>query len=228
MMASQLILSCEHASDRIPARYQRAFVSQDAKRALASHRGIDFGATSIARSIVKETGAPCIYGRVSRLLVDLNRTQSNPRRFSEFSSVFTPDFKAELDEIHGAHWRAVRSLIDDSAGSVVHVAVHTFSPILNGRRRAMDIGILYDPHREKELRWARRVQTQLQEQTGLRVRRNAPYRGIADGLPTGLRRCLSARKYLGIELEINQALVWPQASEQLAITIAKAIRRGGG
>jgi hypothetical protein len=40
-----------------------------------------------------------------------------------------------------------------------------------------------------------------------RVRRNYPYRGDADGLTTHLRERLPAREYVGVELEVNQALV---------------------
>jgi predicted N-formylglutamate amidohydrolase len=171
---SHLILSCEHASDSIPPRFRSAFGSRKASLALASHRGVDFGAAAVARSIAVKLGAPCLYGRFSRLLIDLNRTVSNPRRFSEFTRASTSQWKTELDEIHQAHWRAVRSLIDDSKEPVIHVAVHTFSPVMKGKVREMDLGILYDPHRERELRWARWVQQQIQEETGLRVRRNAP------------------------------------------------------
>lgn len=39
------------------------------------------------------------------------------------------------------------------------------------------------------------------------MRRNYPYLGRADGLTTHLRRALKTPRYLGIELELNQALL---------------------
>ena len=39
------------------------------------------------------------------------------------------------------------------------------------------------------------------------MRRNAPYRGDTDGLTTALRRELPEGRYLGLELELNQALL---------------------
>jgi hypothetical protein len=45
------------------------------------------------------------------------------------------------------------------------------------------------------------------EAPGLRVRRNYPYRGVADGFTTALRRRFPADLYLGIELEVNQRLL---------------------
>ena len=47
----------------------------------------------------------------------------------------------------------------------------------------------------------------------LRVRRNYPYRGYADGLTTHLRRRHRGRCYLGIEIEVNQKHVLGGARE---------------
>jgi len=54
---------------------------------------------------------------------------------------------------------------------------------------------------------------------GLRVRRNYPYRGAADGLTTHLRRQLGPR-YLGVELEINQALLLGAQAPMVRLTRA--------
>jgi hypothetical protein len=42
----------------------------------------------------------------------------------------------------------------------------------------------------------------------LRVRRNYPYAGKGDGLTSHLRRRFGHGDYVGIELEVNQSLVW--------------------
>jgi hypothetical protein len=41
----------------------------------------------------------------------------------------------------------------------------------------------------------------------LRIRCNYPYRGTADGLVRSLRHRFSYQDYLGLELEVNQALL---------------------
>ena len=41
-----------------------------------------------------------------------------------------------------------------------------------------------------------------------RVRRNYPYAGKGDGLTSHLRRQFPPRAYVGIELEVNQAIVF--------------------
>lgn len=68
----------------------------------------------------------------------------------------------------------------------------------------MDVGLLYDPGRTGErdlcLAWKREIEA---ARPDLRVRRNAPYRGVSDGHVTALRKRFP-QGYLGLELEVNQ------------------------
>jgi predicted N-formylglutamate amidohydrolase len=86
--------------------------------------------------------------------------------------------------------------------------VHSFTPVWRGAKRNFAIGILYDPNRPRErslaIDWQRRLRAELPR---LGVRRNAPYRGDADGLTTALRREFPAERYLGLELELNQRAI---------------------
>jgi predicted N-formylglutamate amidohydrolase len=91
---------------------------------------------------------------------------------------------------------------------VLHVAVHSFTPVLHGEVRNADVGLLYGSGRPREARTCRRWQAELRRlDPALRVRRNYPYRGEADGLPTWLRRRFPDARYAGVELELNQALM---------------------
>jgi predicted N-formylglutamate amidohydrolase len=86
--------------------------------------------------------------------------------------------------------------------------VHSFTPVLDGQIRDFELGLLYDPARSAEARFAAAFKGALQRDSpGIRVRRNAPYRGNADGLTTAMRKERSERKYLGIELELNQRAI---------------------
>ena len=69
--------------------------------------------------------------------------------------------------------------------------------------RDFDVGLLYDPAREAEVGLAAQWARAMRSGGSVRVRRNRPYRGTADGLTTTLRRRFGPR-YLGIELELNQ------------------------
>ncbi|HEY9145543.1 MAG TPA: N-formylglutamate amidohydrolase, partial [Thiobacillus sp.] len=93
---------------------------------------------------------------------------------------------------------------------VIHLASHSFTPVLDGVVRKADIGLLYDPARAGEVNLCRHWQARLQSQAPeLKVRRNYPYTGRSDGFTAFLRRRFPSDLYVGIELEINQKHVLP-------------------
>jgi predicted N-formylglutamate amidohydrolase len=91
---------------------------------------------------------------------------------------------------------------------VLHVASHSFTPVLGEAVRNADVACLYDPRRPAESGLARHWLTALARRApSLRLRRNYPYRGRADGLAALLRKRYPDAAYAGIELEVNQARV---------------------
>ena len=55
-----------------------------------------------------------------------------------------------LREVYAPHRAAVEQAITLSRTrgvTVVHVAIHSFTPVLNGVRRTADVGLLFDPSR---------------------------------------------------------------------------------
>ncbi len=223
-----LLLTCEHGGNQVPARHRRLFSGQ--KALLASHRGWDPGALALARLLAKELDAPLLACETTRLLADPNRSRGHRALFSEFTR---PLPATEQQAILDAFWQPHRSAVQRAAADllagnrrVLHLAVHSFTPVLDNRERVMDLGLLYDPARSREARLAKAWQAVLARAAPhLRVRRNAPYRGAADGLTTTLRRSLGSG-YLGLELEANQAL-FPDpcaAPPDLARLLAAALR----
>jgi predicted N-formylglutamate amidohydrolase len=107
--------------------------------------------------------------------------------------------------------------------------VHSFTPVLAGEVRTCDIGLLYDPRREAEGKFAEAWRKGLAERLpGFRIRKNYPYRGAADGFTTYLRKQFP-RSYLGIELELNQKHVgtrhWSDLELALTATLAEFLQR---
>lgn len=93
----------------------------------------------------------------------------------------------------------------DRGGRVIHIASHSFTPVLDGQVRDAEIGLLYDPARPLELEFCRRWQASLKAHAPeLKIRRNYPYAGKSDGFTAHLRPRFEGNVYLGIELEINQ------------------------
>ncbi len=225
---ARLLLTCEHAGNAVPREYERLFIG--ARRALASHRGWDAGALDLARALGRRLRVPVRWVCWSRLLVDPNRSPTNPRIWSRWTASLSRAEKARiLDRYWWPHRRAVETAVRTAAASgarVLHVAVHSFTPVLDGRTRNADIGLLYDPARELERglcrAWRADLRTSLPDH---RVRRNYPYRGATDGLASWMRRRFPDRSYVGIELEVNQALRGRTADDDLADVLADFLAR---
>lgn len=184
---------------------------------MRSHRGWDPGAYEFGASLAVALDAPYIATRVTRLLVECNRSERHPKLFSEFSRDLPPEQRRELVETYyRPHRRRVVEAIEDvlrHADVAIHVGVHSFTPIWDGEERRVDVGLLYDPASSLERDLCARWRDELRRiRPDLRIRRNTPYRGVSDGLTKTLRRLFNgpdsgAERYVGIELEMSQGLV---------------------
>ena len=200
-----LILSCEHGGNIIPEIYKPWFA--DAENELNSHRGLDFGALDLFRQL-QDLAQYSQFNEISRLLVEVNRSLNHPALFSEFTKNLSTALKKEILE---SYYFSYRNVLEEKiseeirdGNEVLHLSIHSFTPVLNGQHRKADIGILYDPQRPREKSFSKNLKEMLQQNLQeLKVRSNYPYLGKADGFTTYLRRKFP-EAYLGIELEINQ------------------------
>ena len=231
MTKPHILITCEHAGNAVPAEY--AAWLRGAEAALAGHRGWDPGALEVAVVLARSTGAPLASVATTRLLVDANRSPGHPKLYSEFTRQLPRQAREALRAaLHTPHWGRVEGLVGGflaGGGTVLHVGCHSFTPVFDGVARTADIGLLYDPRREAEKTlcsaWLQAI-TDLEP--GLRVRRNYPYRGVADGLCTALRRKYGPR-YMGVELEVNQRFPlvggerWLEVQAVLAASLSAAL-----
>lgn len=205
-----LVISCEHGGCDVPAAHAARFVGHEAL--LHSHRGWDPGSLQLGRQLAEAFDAPLFASTTTRLLIDLNRSIGHRQLFSELTRGLSP---SERQEIVRAHYRPHRGAVEGAiarrigaAGRVIHIASHSFTPVLNGIERRADVAWLYDPRRAAEaalaVRWMARFASRA---PALRLRRNYPYQGRGDGLTALLRKRFSGDVYLGIELEVNQRFV---------------------
>ncbi len=236
-----LVLTCEHASNQVPARYRRALAG--AAGLLHTHRASDAGALELARRLARGTDAPLIAGQVTRLLIDLNRSEDQAELWSPWSAALpAAERQRLLERLHRPFRAATRAAIDaqlhaqrhsqlgtqlhsqlgtqpstqldaqleahPSPGArraVLHLSVHSFTPVRRGQRRDMHVAFLFDPARPLEAELARRWRRALARlEPRLRIAFNRPYRGTDDGHTTALRRRYPPSRYAGLELEINQ------------------------
>ena len=202
-----LLVTCEHGGNRVPKKYRRLFAGWES--VLASHRGYDPGALTLARELARAFDAPLVASTVTRLLVELNRSPGHPQLHSEVTRGLARSEKARIAaRYYEPYRREVEQRVAEATAArrrVIHISAHSFVPVLNGSTRNADIGLLYDPRRPAEralcASWRQSLGVRASR---LRVRRNYPYRGYADGLTTHLRRRYGRRGYVGVEIEVNQ------------------------
>lgn len=208
--SAALIFTCEHAGADIPKPLFPYFKGHE--KVLKTHRACDFGALPIAKALAKYFSRPLFFTKTSRLVVDCNRSIRHRGVISSFLDKLS---EKERQQLLRRYYLPYRGEVEESihrlvqqGHRVLHISVHSFTPVLNGEKRTAEIGLLFDPRRSHErelcLRWQKVLQ---QRAPQWRVRRNYPYRGVADGFTTYLRRKFTEREYVGIEIELNQALV---------------------
>jgi predicted N-formylglutamate amidohydrolase len=225
-MSRQLIITCEHAGNEVPEEYRHLF--EQKAEMLNTHRGIDIGALELTNAIAEKMEQEPYLHTVTRLLVDLNRSVQSPTLFSEF----TKDQPQKIrEQIFKKYYQPYRKRVEDKikevidqGEQVIHLGVHTFTPVWNGKERAVDVGFLYDPTREREQSFCRQWRKSLAERfPKICLRMNEPYRGTMDGFTTYLRRQYPPEAYVGFELEVSQRFTdsslkkeWAKLQEDIA------------
>ena len=230
-----VVVTAEHASLKIPARYRGLGLSSQQQR---SHVAWDEGSKALAREIARRLSAPLVEGVVSRLVIDLNRSLHHKRvipavafgvsvagneklsseeRMRRIELYYDPFRSGAFTEIS----KGVKS-----TGRCVHISVHTFTPRLHGVVRPLDVAGVYDPRRKREAELGEGRAARFSA-AGFRVRRNFPFRGVADGHTTGLRRKFSDKAYAGVEIEVNQSLLgeWKKTVASVCAELAAELRR---
>lgn len=212
-MKTSFLFSCEHASNQIPAKYTALF--KEHQSLLKSHRGWDIGANVFYTALCRKVLASKQKAQWSRLLIELNRSLHHKNLFSEVTQLLPKNEKQFIIEEYYLPYRSrieehIENLLKQN-NHVIHLSVHSFTPLLNGQTRNADIAFLYDPKRKKERDFCyalkQSIRTSLPQYL---IRMNYPYKGFSDGLTTALRAKYNQAQYLGIELELNQKHFHPK------------------
>jgi predicted N-formylglutamate amidohydrolase len=204
----KIVLTCEHGGNAVPEHQQHLFSSN--KQILHTHKGLDLGALDLFNTL-KPLADFSIASTTSRLLIELNRSLHHKNLFSEFSKSLSTSAKKELI---ASYYLVYRNEVENNirnyitkGDDVLHISVHSFTPILNSIERNCDIGLLYDSSHTNEKAFSQLLKKKILAQNPLlNVRYNYPYLGKMDGFTTYLRKQFTSN-YIGIEIEVNQKYV---------------------
>jgi predicted N-formylglutamate amidohydrolase len=150
---SDLLLVCDHADNFVPRALDALGVPA---RALERHIAYDIGIAPVTRMMADALGAPAVFSHFSRLIVDPNRQLDDPTltpaiadetvvpRNRELSA---EELEARLQSFFWPYHAAVARQLDAMAArgrTPVLVSMHSFTPVLRGRERPWEIGVLWD------------------------------------------------------------------------------------
>jgi len=209
--SSPYVLTCDHASRRLPSRLDRLGLSEEA---LETHIAWDIGAAGVAHRLADTLDAFLIMTNYSRLAIDCNRppgsADSIVARSERTGIPGNRDVSGEEAEaraialFHPYHDR-IRAELDarrERKRSAVLLALHSFTPVYDGVERPWHASLLYGG----DSRLGRVLLELLRAEPGLNIGDNEPY-AVSDltdySIPVhGERRCVP-----NAGLEIRQDLI---------------------
>lgn len=178
-----IILVCDHASRRLPASLGDMGLDPPARRC---HLAVDIGAGTLTRQLAISLSVTAVLCEYSRLVVDCNRQLLDPSAFLEYGDgIVIPgnrNLRPEQKEIRAnTIYRPYHEAIADEIKRLqsygtppAMLAIHSFTPVLNGVSRPWQMGILWDADK----RLAEVFLKELSE-AGFVVGDNEPYSGKA-------------------------------------------------
>ncbi len=180
--AFPVLLVCDHASARIPMSLSTLGLPSER---LADHIALDIGAAAVTRFVSERLGVPAVMTGYSRLVVDCNRRLDDPTAFPEYSDGVEIPGNAGLDtrarelRAEALYWpyhheiRDRLSAMESIVPAPALIAIHSFTPRMNGRARPWHIGVLWD----KDPRIPEPLMTNLRMLPDVCVGDNEPYSG---------------------------------------------------
>ena len=138
---SEILLICEHASNRIPRSLNDLGLSPDV---CLSHIAWDPGAFAVARFMSEALDATLVHQNFSRLVIDCNRAPESPDSMKSVSEIYQvpgnvdiPDTErsARIAEIyapfHDRIEEEIAGRLSEGATPVI-VTMHSFTPVFHG------------------------------------------------------------------------------------------------
>ncbi len=148
-----ILLVCDHASCRFPQSLGEMGLDPFARRC---HLAVDIGAGPLTEMLAENLGVTAVMAQYSRLVVDCNRQLMDPSAFLEFGDgILVPGNRnlSPEEKQHRAdtlYW-PYHSAVDEQVQRLrqlghqpAFIAVHSFTPVMNGKSRPWQMGVLWD------------------------------------------------------------------------------------
>lgn len=210
------LITCDHASNFVPLEINGGDLgigTADMNR----HIAYDVGARGTSLILGELLDAPVICSNFSRLVIDPNRGTDDPTLVMKlYDGTIIPanrdadavEIQRRIDAYYQPYHNALAELVN-TREDVILVAMHSFSPKLNGRApRPWEIGILHAP---QEDRFGKAMIARLLEEADLTVGDNEPYAGHLPG--DSVDQHALRQKRLNALIELRQDVIATEESQ---------------
>jgi predicted N-formylglutamate amidohydrolase len=148
-----VVLSCEHASPRLPEPY--GWPEQD-RWLVGTHWSYDLGARALTLELARELSASAVLARFTRLLIDANRALSQPDLFRASAEGKPVHLNQDLDDAERAqrverYYRPFHTALDEALArshAPLLLSIHSFTPNYEGEVRDVELGVLFNEEEE--------------------------------------------------------------------------------
>ena len=182
--ASPFVIVCDHASNRIPARYGDLGLSSTER---LSHIAWDPGALAVAHMLSTKLDAPLVQSTVSRLIIDCNRdldapdliwTLSEATRIAANENLDDEERQYRIDHFHRPYHASIETLLEarrHAGQETILICLHSFTPVYHGAPRPWPIGLIHGV----DVRYTQAVYDALAaDEPGLNIGWNEPYAAL--------------------------------------------------
>jgi len=211
--ACPFVLVADHAGRAVPrALGDLGIDATDIER----HIAWDIGVAELAEALSARLGAPLVCQRYSRLVIDCNRDPARADAVPEVSDGCAipgnrgADRAARVAAIHTPYHAAIAEVLaerDRRGVATTLIALHSFTPVMNGFARPWHAGVLYGGGDES---FAKAILAAMREGLDAPVGDNQPYAMIGTDYTVPHHCFVAGRAYA--ELEIRQDLLAGEAS----------------
>jgi len=216
---SPWLLIADHAGQRVPRVLDNLGLPQSE---LDRHIGWDIGIAGVTTRLATALDAVAITQTYSRLVIDCNRPHASPTLIAERSDGTEVPGNRGLDT--AARQQRIEAIFAPYHGRIVAeldarlaraqptllVAMHSFTPAMNGIARPWHAGVLY--HRDARL--AHALRDALRAEGDLVVGDNEPY-AVSDTSDYAVPVYGEGRGLVHVELEIRQDLIADEDGQTL-------------
>ncbi|CAM2873702.1 N-formylglutamate amidohydrolase [Komagataeibacter xylinus] len=213
----EFVIIVDHAGNRVPASLHNLGLDPEH---LKQHVGWDIGALSVARRVADRLKSPLIAQAYSRLVIDCNRLPGSAESILEVSEIYeipgnyglnSAERRLREETFLIPYHDIIENCLDTRARlglETIILSIHSFTPVYNGVKRDMDIGILWGD----DSRFSSIVLECLRDVLGeKRVAGNAPYQVDMEKDYT-IPIHAEGRNIPYVEFEIRQDLIGDEKS----------------